>query len=70
MKLNYICDTPGFNDSEGQEMNVSNGLGIVRAVSLAKSVKVFFVISKADTDGRMAGLKDLANTSCKINIRF
>ena len=30
-----LCDTPGFNDSEGPEMDVSNGLGIVKAVSLA-----------------------------------
>ena len=34
-------------------MDVSNGLGIVKAVSGAQSVKVLLVISKGDIDGRM-----------------
>ena len=61
-----LCDTPGFNDSEGPEMDVSNGLGIVKAVSLAKSVKVLMVISKGNIDGRMTGVKDLADTVAKL----
>ena len=61
-----LCDTPGFNDTEGPEMDVSNGLGIVKAVSSSRSVKVLMVISKGDIDGRIAGLKDLADTVAKL----
>ena len=61
-----LCDTPGFNDSKGPEIDVSNGLGVVKAVSLAESVKVLLVISTADIDGRMRGPKDLEDTIAKL----
>ena len=47
-------------------MDVSNGLGIVKAVSGALSGKVLLVISKGDIDGRMVGTKNLADIVAKL----
>ena len=61
-----LCDTPGFDDSSGAEVDVANGLGIIRAVEKAKSVKIVLVVGKADLDRRMDGLKNLCYTLSRV----
>ena len=62
-----LCDTPGFDDTSGAEVDVANGLGIIRAVSLAKEAKILLVIGRADLDGsRMRGAKQLCYTLANI----
>ena len=40
-----ICDTPGFGDTKGTEVEIANGLGIIHALKLAASVKPVLVIN-------------------------
>ena len=62
-----LCDTPGFDDTSGPEVDVANGLGIVRAVNLAKEAKILLLIGRADLDGsRMRGAKQLCYTLASI----
>jgi len=40
-----LCDAPGFGDTQGAEMDISNGIGITRALQKCHSVKFMFVCS-------------------------
>ena len=62
----YICDTPGFDDSSGAEVDVANGIGIVKAVRRANRVKILLVICEGDLEHRCKGLKQLAITLGEI----
>ena len=62
----FLCDSPGFDDSSGAEVDVANGLGILKAVRLTKRVRVLLVISASDMGQRCQGLKKLANTLGQI----
>ena len=48
-----LCDAPGFGDTQGAEMDISNGIGITRALQRCRSVKFLFVCSDqiGDTGG-------------------
>jgi hypothetical protein len=41
-----ICDTPGFGDTKGVEMEIANGLGIIHALKKAKSVRPVLVFDR------------------------
>ena len=43
-ELITICDTPGFGDTKGIEMEISSGLGIIHALKGAASIKPVIVI--------------------------
>jgi len=49
-----LCDTPSLNDAEGYEENIAHGLGLVRALQKAKSVRPVLVISR-DSIGSRSG---------------
>ncbi|ETN98286.1 hypothetical protein RFI_39224, partial [Reticulomyxa filosa] len=34
-----LCDTPGFEDTNGPEVDVANGIGIIKALQTCKTVK-------------------------------
>lgn len=40
-----LCDAPGFGDTDGVEVDISNGIGIIRALQKCKSVKFIIVCS-------------------------
>ena len=40
-----ICDTPGFEDTDGVETELANGFGLVTAIHRAKRVKPVLVLS-------------------------
>ena len=42
----WICDTPGFDDSRGVEIDIANGLGITEAVRTARSVRILCLFSQ------------------------
>lgn len=46
-----ICDTPGFGDTKGHEMEISNGLGIIHALKRAGSIKPVVVLDHRTMDG-------------------
>ncbi|ETO02742.1 hypothetical protein RFI_34671, partial [Reticulomyxa filosa] len=39
-----LCDTPGFEDTNGPEVDVANGIGIIKALQTCKSVKPVVLI--------------------------
>ncbi|ETO16232.1 hypothetical protein RFI_21122, partial [Reticulomyxa filosa] len=57
-----LCDTPGFGDTNGPEVDVANGIGIVRALQNCKSVKPVVLICYTALGYRMSCVKDLART--------
>jgi len=40
-----LCDTPGFGDTSGAEVDVANGIGIVNALKQANSVVPVILLS-------------------------
>lgn len=56
-----ICDTPGFEDTNGPEVDVANGLGVVEAVHGAKSVRPVILISNKSVGDRGELIKALAH---------
>ncbi|CAF4090243.1 unnamed protein product, partial [Rotaria sordida] len=55
-----LCDSPGFEDTGGPEVDIANGIGIVRAIKSCKSVKPVILISYMSIGDRYDGLKKLA----------
>ena len=39
-----ICDSPGFGDTAGVEVDIANGVGMINALYGARSVRVVIVI--------------------------
>ena len=40
-----ICDSPGFGDTAGAEVDIANGYGIIEAIKECKSVRPVFLFS-------------------------
>ena len=55
-----ICDSPGFEDSQGHEVDIANGVGVVNGIRGCNSVKVGIVLSFKSTGERYKGIKILA----------
>jgi hypothetical protein len=52
----FICDTPGFGDSAGVEVDIANGVGMINALHGAKSARVVVILPYDSLTGdRMAG---------------
>ena len=56
-----LCDSPGFEDMNGPEVDIANGIGIVKAIKGCKSVKPVVLISFKSIGDRCDGVKDLAH---------
>ena len=57
-----ICDTPGFNDTKGPVMEISNGYGTIAAVQGASSIKPVVVINHRTMDSdRFAPLRQIVS---------
>ena len=39
-----ICDSPGFGDSAGVEVDIANGVGMINALYGAQSVRVVVIL--------------------------
>ena len=61
-----LCDSPGFGDTAGPEVDIANGLGIVEAVKGCKSVKPVILISYLMVGDRGEGIKKLAHLLVKM----
>ncbi|ETO35047.1 hypothetical protein RFI_02028 [Reticulomyxa filosa] len=57
-----LCDTPGFEDTGGPEIDVANGIGIIKALKNCKSVKPIILIAYTALGNRMNGVRGLART--------
>ncbi|CAF4693110.1 unnamed protein product, partial [Rotaria sp. Silwood2] len=57
-----LCDSPGFEDTSGPEVDIANGFGIVKAIKGSKIVKSVILISYRGMGDRLGGVKDLTRT--------
>lgn len=57
-----LCDTPGFEDTNGPEVDIANGIGMVRAIKECKDVRPVILMSFKNIGDRYEGLKNLAHT--------
>ena len=57
-----FCDSPGFEDTSGAEVDIANGVGIIRAVKRCKSVKLVILLSSKGMGDKQKGVKDVART--------
>jgi len=57
-----ICDTPGFDDTRGPEIDIANGIGLIRAISKSKSVRLVILISGQGMGDKCDGLRDIVHT--------
>ena len=65
-----LCDAPGFGDTQGAEMDISNGIGITRALQKCHSVKFLFVCSDqiGDTGSLLKGIiQTVGSMFCSID---
>jgi len=60
-----LCDTPGFGDTAGAEVDITNGIAIIKAIQEANSVHLLLLVSNKSIGTRGEGirktLKILAN---------
>jgi len=56
-----LCDTPGFGDTAGPEVDIANALSIVGAIQKSKSVKPVILVSYLGLGDKFEGLKSLAH---------
>jgi len=61
-----ICDTPGFDDTRGPEVDVANGIGLIRAISKSKSVRLVILISGQGMGDKCDGLRDIVHTLVRM----
>ncbi|CAF0898603.1 unnamed protein product [Adineta steineri] len=61
-----LCDSPGFDDTNGSEIDIANGIAIVRAIQACESVKPVVLISYKSIGDRYEGLKDLTHTLARL----
>ncbi|CAF1013256.1 unnamed protein product [Didymodactylos carnosus] len=61
-----LCDTPGFLDTAGPEVDIANGIGLVRAIKKCKSVRPLLLISYKSIGDRLTGLKESAYTLVRL----
>ena len=54
-----LCDTPGFEDSQGHEVDIANGVGVIEGIRRCKSVIPAIVVSYKSTGERYKGIKSL-----------
>ncbi|UJR35219.1 hypothetical protein I4U23_027985 [Adineta vaga] len=55
-----LCDTPGFGDTAGIEVDIANSLGVIEALKQTKSVKLLVLSSYDNLGRRGAGIQALA----------
>jgi len=61
-----ICDSPGFDDTDGAEVNIANGFRLVRAVHRAKRVKPVLVLSKNGIGDRFGAVSQVLRTITRL----
>jgi len=56
-----LCDTPGFEDTNGAEVDIANGYSIVKAVKGCKSVRIVLLVSYKSMGDRLNGIRNLTH---------
>ncbi|CAM4958278.1 unnamed protein product [Rotaria socialis] len=61
-----LCDTPGYEDTEGPEVDIANSTGIVEALNNCKSVKILALTSYRSLGDKGEGIQNLAHLLNKM----
>lgn len=61
-----ICDTPGFDDTDGVEIDIANGYRMVRAIHRARRVKPVLVLSEKGIGDRFAAVSQVLRTISRL----
>jgi len=61
-----LCDIPGFGDTAGVEVDIANGMGVVKAIRQAKSVIPVLVFSQNGIGDRFQGVYDTLETVSRL----
>jgi len=61
-----LCDTPGFGEDEGVEENIANGLGIVRALHRARSVRPVLILSREGMGDRFSAFSETLSSVTRL----
>ena len=56
-----LCDSPGFGDTEGAEVDIANGIGIIKAIKGCQSVKPIVLFSYKRIGDKCEGVKQLVH---------
>lgn len=57
-----LCDSPGFEDTSGPEVDIANSIGVIAALQNCKSVKILALSSYKSLGDRGQGIQKLAHT--------
>ena len=61
-----LCDTPGFGDSDGAEMEIANCFSLLQAIQGASTVKPVLVMSRDGMGDRFQGLGETLTTVSRM----
>ena len=61
-----ICDIPGFGASQDVEEDIANGLGIVRAIHRAKTVRPVLVLSREGMGDRFTAFSETLSSVTRL----
>jgi hypothetical protein len=56
-----LCDSPGFGDNRGNEVDIANGIGIMKGIHGANGVRLIIVIGQKGLGERLEGLLAIVN---------
>ena len=56
-----LCDSPGLGDTTRPEVDIANGIGIIKAIKGCKTVRPIILISYKSIDDRFDGWKNLTH---------
>jgi energy-coupling factor transporter ATP-binding protein EcfA2 len=61
-----LCDTPGFEDTRGAEIDIANGISIIRAIHKCRKVKPVVLISYKSIGDRFEGVRKLTHLLARL----
>ena len=61
-----FCDCPGFNNTRGAEINISNGINVKRVLANAESARFIVLMQYRDITGRAGPVLSLRDSLCNI----
>ena len=66
-KTLVICDSPGFGDTAGVEVDIANGVGMINALHGARSVRVVVILPyESLIADRMSGVTQMGQIISNI----
>ncbi|XP_047141207.1 uncharacterized protein LOC105845996 isoform X2 [Hydra vulgaris] len=58
-KFIILCDSPGFGDTAGPEVDIANSISLVEGIRSCKSVRPVFLINYQNQGGRGEGIREM-----------